>query len=177
MEKWLSVAGYDGLYEVSNMGRLRSLGRTKNTLRRGGGYALMSYPARMMKLSTDKCGYLRATLTDEHGAHKCVYVHRLVCEAFHGPQPDGCEVAHGDNDRANAAASNLRWATRYENVWDKDRHGTMLRGESNPFSKLTEENVEAIRADRRTAKVIGNQYGISASWVGAIKSRKAWAHV
>jgi hypothetical protein len=116
-------------------------------------------------------------LTDNDGRHACAYVHRLVCEAFHGPAPDGCEVAHGDNDRANPSADNLRWATRRENVWDKDTHGTMLRGEAVGTAKLTEDEVIAIRTDGRTTAEVAADFGISGSWVGTIKRRKAWAHV
>lgn len=108
-ESWRAVVGLEGLYEVSDAGRVRNL----RTLRRGG----------VMKLSVGTDGYLAVGLTRD-GRQTTYRVHKLVAAAFIGPCPEGQEVRHWDGDRANAALSNLLYGTRAENIADQRRHGT-----------------------------------------------------
>jgi hypothetical protein len=117
-------------------------------------------------------------------------VHRLVCEAFHGPCPDGLDCAHLDRTKTNNAESNLCWATRSENERHKVAHGThtgsanlrpgQLRGEANPLAKLTTEIVTAIRSRGSSGyseRMISAEFGVSPSQVHKILSREAWSHV
>jgi len=72
-------------------------------------------------------------------------VHRAVAEAFL-PNPNNWpEVAHEDGCRANNVVENLRWSTTSDNHADKNRHGTMLRGDVHPTSRLTEDLVREAR--------------------------------
>lgn len=96
IETWKPVRGYEGIYEVSDLGRVMSL-RT--------GKILKNQPNR---------GYLCTTLTNQ--TTKRFSVHRLVYEAFHGPIPDGLQIDHIDGDKANNTLSNLRAVTPKENV-------------------------------------------------------------
>lgn len=104
-------------------------------------------------------------------------VHVLVCSAFHGERPSGMDVAHGDGNHQNNAASNLRWATRSDNMRDKSKHGTERRGEARFGAKLTADQVLAIRADPRPEKPIAADYGISTGTVGKIRRREKWTHI
>ena len=99
MEKWRSIAGYEGLYEVSNLGSVRSLkfGKTK-----------ILKPGRVG-------GYLMVVLCKD-GKVRCMKVHRLVASAFI-PNPLGLEtVNHIDEDKTNNDVSNLEWMSRTDNV-------------------------------------------------------------
>jgi len=135
-----------------------------------------------------------------------VLVHRLVCVAFHGPQPSRLhEVAHGDGNGHHNQRDNLRWATYSENEKDKVLHGTSLkgrpswvpeahrprgathgrstmphrtaRGERAGLSKLTEAKVTAIRTDRRPRKEIAASFGVTVTMIGYIQRGISWAHV
>lgn len=121
-ERWLPVVGYEGHYEVSNHGRVRSLPRSAR--RRDG--VLMHYPGKVMNGGRKAPGGHRAVrltrcIPEEKPVVKLV--HRLVLEAFVGPCPDGMEGCHWDDDPDNNHVSNLRWATRSDNEFDKVRNG------------------------------------------------------
>lgn len=106
LETWAPIPGYEGRWEASTEGRIRSIPRRRT---KGG----------LLKLSVNKRGYLSVTLGD----HKHE-VHRLVALTFLGPRPPGLETRHVDGDPLNARASNLAYGTRSENVLDKRAHGT-----------------------------------------------------
>lgn len=105
-ERWLPVPGWEGLYEVSDLGRVRSLDRP-NGLR-----------GRVRVLSVGSHGYLDVGLCDG-GVRRTRLVHRLVLEAFVGPCPEGQEACHADSDRTNNRLSNLRWDTTKANAADR----------------------------------------------------------
>lgn len=106
-ESWRPVAGLDGQYEVSDLGRVVSL--------RNGGRLVR-------KLHVDACGYLRITIK-VGGRTINRRVHGLVAEAFIGPRPDGLVVRHIDGDSLNNRPANLRYGTVAENAQDMLRHG------------------------------------------------------
>lgn len=108
-ERWLPVVDYEGLYEISDWGRVNSLPR--NTTRGG-----------ILKQATDKRGAKRVNLT-KYGVQEVRLVHHLVLEAFVGPCPDGFEGCHWDGVPSNNYLSNLRWDTRESNMADMVRHG------------------------------------------------------
>ncbi len=93
------------------------------------------------------------------------YIHQLVCEAFHGPRPDGLQVRHLNGIKTDNRASNLVWGTPAENHADKVRHGTANFGENNPRSKLTKKEVGRMRHIRAETglshKKIAQQFGVS----------------
>jgi hypothetical protein len=115
-ETWKPVVGYEGSYEVSDQGRVRSLDRFVIT--RGG--VRKRTKGKTLRTSVMNTGYLQVSL----GRAKTVTVHRLVLEAFVGPAPEGSEACHyPDPDRSNSALSNLRWGTRSDNIRDCIEHG------------------------------------------------------
>lgn len=118
-EKWLPVVGYEGVYDVSDQGRVRSLDRTDARGHRVRG--------RMLKLvSQSETGPDSRRTVSIHwgGVQRTRLVHHLALEAFVGPRPDGTEACHGDGDAGNNALTNLRWDTHGANELDKIRHGT-----------------------------------------------------
>lgn len=175
-EIWKPVVGYEGLYEVSNLGRVRNLPRFVNS--KNGSLALKR--GRILGQHTTKKGYVEARLSNL-GKTKTFRVNRLVCEAFRGPAPIGCEAAHLDGSRNNNASENLCWKTPLENAADKRRHGTKLEGETAYLTKLTEAEVLAIRAKyvpRYGALTeLGREYGVTNAAILAIVQRKNWKHI
>lgn len=115
-EQWRPVVGYEGKYEVSDHGRVRSLDRVETTK------AGVARPltGRVLVQSTNGRGYLKVTL---RSPARQVYVHTLVLEAFVGPRPEGLEARHHDDVREHNYPSNLVWGTRSENNYDRVRNG------------------------------------------------------
>ena len=102
------MQGWEGYYSVSSAGEV------------------YSHVRRIIKtVSANKYGYHRTSLYAPGVRPKCVSVHRIVCEAFHGPPPeDKPLVLHRDGNKSNNEASNLRWGSQSENIQDSLRHGT-----------------------------------------------------
>ncbi|UCR74409.1 HNH endonuclease [Mycobacterium phage Ritam007] len=115
VEAWLPVVGYEGLYEVSDGGRVRSLDRQIECDGRGRRYMR----GRVLSQSVMPNGYLKVGLPGGNAL-----VHRLVLTAFVGACPDGMEGCHNDGDRSNNRLDNLRWDSRTENNHDAVRHRT-----------------------------------------------------
>ena len=119
VEQWKPVHGYEGIYEVSSHGRVRSLDRTV-TYSDG---RVCRLKGKALRTPPNQDGYPRANLSAQ-GKSQVRHVHALVAEAFIGPRPDGVDVCHGDGDPANNRLDNLRYGTRSENMLDAVRHGT-----------------------------------------------------
>lgn len=115
MERWLPVPNYEGIYEVSSLGRIRSLDRIDSL-----GRALYG---RVLKQRADRDGYLQ--IHAGGSPRRVLRVHRLVLLAFVGPPPaDATEALHGDGNPSNNRLTNLRWGTSSENKIDSVLHGT-----------------------------------------------------
>lgn len=115
LEVWASVPGFEGAYEVSSLGRVRSLDRVTDRGRK--------WKGKLMSPSTMPRGYQVVTLWRD-GKQETALVHRLVLFAFVGDAPAGMEALHGDGDPANNRRSNLSWGTHSENQYDQVAHGT-----------------------------------------------------
>lgn len=166
-EVWSPVhhTPFSHLYEVSNLGRVRSL----------------HWPeARIMTPRFNKDGYPMVCMYDR-GRKKSDSVHRLVCWAFHGPPTEEAnEAAHLDGDRKNARADNLRWVSKLENTSHKWAHGTMLIGEKHSLAKLTEAKVREILealAIGATAQQLAEKYNITRHAIEDIRTGKNWNHL
>lgn len=119
-ECWKPVVGYEGRYEVSNRGRVRSVDRT--TVRKNGMVA--HHKGRILKTALNGDGYWRGAFS-QNGRMRSYKVHVLVCEAFHGPKPEWAHCArHLNGISTDNRPENLAWGTRSENMQDKARHGT-----------------------------------------------------
>lgn len=119
-EQWLPVVGWEGHYEVSDHGRVRSVHR-EIQFRDGRVY---TYGAQIRSLTPQvPYGHLSVGLK-RNSSRVTVRVHRLVLEAFVGPCPPGMEACHNDGDTSNNSLPNLRWDTSSANKQDMIRHGT-----------------------------------------------------
>lgn len=169
-EEWRTAPGYEGRYEVSDLGRVRRV------VRIGAKTACVLAPT----LRND--GYLVVGLSDNSGRKRNWLVHRLVLTAFAGERPPSVHAAHLDGTRANNALRNLRWCTPRENESHKRAHGRTLEGEKNGCARLTAEIVARIRAEYRPRSPhaglvpLARRYGVSMQHVSDIVRGNRWNH-
>jgi hypothetical protein len=150
-EVWRQVADYDGRYEVSNHGRVRS------TYDNRGQASSRRYSTRVLKPQVGQYGYLYVPLVvapvNGKRRQRKVEVHVAVARAFIGPRPPGMHTAHRDGNPLNCCLENLVYATPQENSHHRLVHGTLPdgpRGESHGAAKLTEAAVREARHLRNT---------------------------
>lgn len=138
-EEWRSAPD-DWPYEVSSHGRVR---RTRD------GGSNVAKAGRYLRPAPQRDGYYHVTFRDGARRPTRTYkLHVLVCEAFHGPPPDGTVlVRHLDGDESNLAPENLAWGTYQDNADDAIRHGRSAPGESNPQARFTQLEVDALRRE------------------------------
>lgn len=111
-EIWKNIKGFEGLYQVSNLGRVKALKRVIKRKDAHGGVCVFRYKERILKITTVSQGYGTVSLTRGSGHHR---VHRLVAEAFI-PNPDNKPmINHIDGNRMNNKIENLEWCTNREN--------------------------------------------------------------
>lgn len=168
MNMWKEVVGYEGLYEVSSTGRVRSLKFGK---------------VRYFKLKPNKDGYVQAMLR-KSGIKKNLSVHRLVCEAFHGPAPATKPfVNHRNGKKSDNRKKNLHWVSASENILHALDTGLAVRakGESHGMAKLTEtqalEIYNLLITTNMTQKSIALKYGVAREVVKDIKTGRSWNHI
>lgn len=114
-ERWLPVVGYEGLYEVSDHGRVRSVDRY---ITNSNGI-ISNYKSKSLKPYTDKDGYLCVVLS-HNSKLKGMKIHRLVLMSFaYRRGCDELETRHRDNNRSNNLLSNLHWGTHQDNADDR----------------------------------------------------------
>lgn len=168
-EVWKDIKEYEGLYQVSNFGRLKSL------TKRGG------KTPRILK-QQDRNGYKRVPLTDNSGVRKYKSVHLLVLTTFKGKKID-CECNHKDGDKSNNNIENLEWLTRSQNQKHAFDNGLQipLLGEQVNNSKLLCNDVLQIRSIYEqgwaTLKELGDAWGVSKANVHSIVKNKTWRHI
>ena len=120
VEQWKPVNGYEGIYEVSSHGRVRSVDRT---VTRSDG-KVHRYKGKVLSAGLSKRGGYPLVSLYTQGKNQSHYVHSLVAEAFIGSQTEGTHVCHYDGDPTNNHLDNLRYGTPSENKLDQVLHGT-----------------------------------------------------
>ncbi len=131
-EIWKDVIGCEGLYQVSNHGRVKSLN-----------YHRMGIAKILKPKKHGKYNHLHVDLRN-NGQRKDCFVHRLVLTSFVGCCPEGKECLHLDGNASNNRLENLRWGTHAENMRDMINHGRSKKG-NKYHSKLNEPLVCKIR--------------------------------
>jgi hypothetical protein len=171
-EIWKSVVGYEGRYEVSNLGRVKSLPNQRRST------------AIILKQTKRKDRRMSLQLTDTGSDGKwrqtLFQVQWLVAAAFIGPRPDGMEVCHNDDIPYNNRLDNLRYDTRLGNAADRVKHDLANRGEKNGKATFTEEQVKEIKKRLATGEgtsAIARDYGVTHGAIGHIKGGRRWSHV
>lgn len=177
-EEWRPVPGAEGRYEVSNLGRVKSLRRVVSCGIRRGKPQTRTVPEKILSPGKDTDGYdlVHFSWKEKEKPKPCT-VHKLVAMAFLGPKPEGCWVLHGPNGKEDNSVENLYYGTPAQNVQDKWRDGTIVLGEQHHKAKLTQQNVLAIRdchAKGMTMKEIAKIYGVNQTAIHKIISRVNW---
>jgi hypothetical protein len=178
-EEWRDVKSYEGYYQVSNLGRVRSLDRCVkddyhiSRILKGKIRTLFTRPDKRIQLSLHK-GNKRERAD----------IHKLVAEAFVHKPKGRLEINHVDGNPSNNRADNLEWITRSENQKHAYRLGLKkaLRGEQNKCSKLNNWQVQRIRLMKEvtpkiTTRKIANFFDVSKTSIIYIFNRKTWTHI
>ena len=134
-EIWKDIEGYEGLYQISNMGRVKSVERT---VRCGRGY-YRTVPEKIRKGRNDGWGYLFVSLYKDGKAKEC-RINRLVAQAFL-PNPDNLpEVNHIDENKQNNCVDNLEWCSRSYNINHGTRNKKVAEKNSKPVFSVDKES-------------------------------------
>lgn len=173
-EEWRDIFKYEGLYQVSNLGGVKSLNRYVRC--KGGKKRLVK--GRTLKFHISARGYKYVVLCKE-GRLKTYKVHRLVLMMFDRLSRDDEECNHKDGIRYHNCIENLEWCTHKQNCYHRDNVlGKHSRGEKSGTSKLIESEVSEIRnllgQEKLTQKQIGEKYSISPSVISSIKLNNSW---
>ena len=168
-EQWKDVTGYEGMYMVSNFGNVKSIASQGSRLF---GKILIPHPG--------KYGHQRVQLCGK-GKKVRALVHRLVAIHFISPAPEGCEVNHIDFDPTNNHVSNLEWVTHQQNIIHSIDRLVKFKGEEHGSSKLTEQDVIAMRAEYAAGGIsfvkLAKKYNVCPQQCHRIIRRERWAHI
>ena len=176
-EKWKAIEGYEGAYEVSNFGNVRSVDR--DIVYSNG--RVVSYKGNTKKQTVDKYGYAYVGLYSNQ-KHKQGMTHRLVAKAFIPNIDNKPQVNHIDGNKLNNHVDNLEWATSQENMEHAVKIGLIdkVAGEGHYRAKLTNEDVIEIRqrvVDGETYQSVADAFGVVKSTIGFIINGKTWSRV
>lgn len=153
-------------YAASSLGRIRRVIPDQNRRK-----------PRVLAQAINSTGRAQVSICSG-GSIKSKKVHRLVCEAFHGPPPAGKAITcHKDGNPLNNRPENIYWGNYSDNGMDASIHGTIARGARNGNSKLTENQARAIKSDTRSSTIISRETGVHFSTVCRIRSGNAWKHL
>lgn len=174
-EEWKDIEGYEGFYQISNLGRVKSLGGWRGTAKR---------KEKIRSTSLTRDGYVRVRLIHQ-GKDKTMRVHRLVAEAFI-PNPEGKDtVNHIDGNKQNNTVSNLEWNDRTEQMLHAYALGLKPSrvGSHNSNAKFTDEQVREIRktyipySKEFGTVALAEKYGVTNRVIGLIVKNKSYKNV
>lgn len=158
-EIWKDIEGYEGLYQVSNFGRVKRV-----------------TTGRILKSGKDKDGYLKVILC-KNNIKSTKTIHRLVAQAFIPNPENKLEVNHIDEDKANNNVNNLEWSTRKENLNHGTRNERSSRKQSIPIIATNLKTAESreFYGTNECARQLGlHQQNISAVLKGKLKQTKGF---
>lgn len=174
IEEWRPVVGYEGLYEVSSIGRIKRIQIYGRPIQR------------FLSSNKGKRGYIPINLC-KNGKSKKELIHRIVLTAFRGPPLPTHESCHSNGIASDNRIENLRWDTHVSNCADRKTHGThaggchmALAGEAHHQSKLTMKDVHRIReASLFGADLydLASIYDVSYNAIWSVTTRKSWTHI
>jgi predicted XRE-type DNA-binding protein len=171
-ETWRDIKGYEGLYKVSNLGRIKSLDRK---VFNNGNNAVCSVKGKVLKPNKDRGGYEYVGLVKDKIKVQSLKVHRLVAFAFCDGYETGLEVNHKDGIRHNNNSDNLEWVNRSKNIRDTFKRGRDVNGEKNNSSKLKNEYIGIIASlydSGVNQKIIAKAFGVSQGTISNVINNK-----
>lgn len=174
-EEWRNIEGFNGFYQVSNTGKIRSRG-SKNGSRDG------KWHIRSLSLNHD--GYQKVRLS-QGGRDVTQRVHTLVAKAFI-PNPNGYDtVNHINGDKTDNRVENLEWADRKQQMYHAYQHRLKkpMQGTLNANAKLTDDDIRYIRQNyKRMSRefgtvALGKKFGVSNRVIGLIVAGKSYKKI
>lgn len=182
MEVWKAIPGYEGYYEASDAGVIRSVDRVVPH----GIHGTCKQKGRVLRYAKDAKGYPRVALSD--GTKLRTYtIHRLIAHTFMSPRPDGHQINHMNGIKTDNRVDNLEYCTPSENSLHSFRIGLQKPkpGSLNPMAKLTEDQVKTIRTIAGRGgryygrKELAARFGVSECTIKEVVtgSRGGWKHV
>lgn len=157
LEYFRDVPGYEGVYQVSNRGRLLSLRNEK-----------------VLSLSRSVCGYRKVKL-QVNCKHRSFTVHHLVLWAFRGPRPNGMTVNHKNFIRDDNNLANLEFLTHKDNIRHSSEVGRYCKRKRSRRNRFTDEQIRFMRTSPLSAGAVGKMLGTTQSYVGKIRRRVNYA--
>jgi len=173
-ELWLPIPNYEGLYEVSNYGRVRSLDREIPHSR----YGIQIRKGCMLRSQIGYGGYIYVQL-HKKGNKNTQSVHTLVLTTFVGNRPENCECNHIDGNITNNNVTNLEWVSHQRNIQHAYDIGlSSNKGTNNGGAKLTDKQIRQIRSYKKISnKELSQIFGVSRKTIWSIRNDKSWKHI
>lgn len=181
-EEWRPVVGWEGSYEVSNRGRVRTI--TRNVRVRGGVRL-----AKSQLLKEDRSGRYSYVNLWRNNVKVRRGIHQLVLRMFVGRCPSGKETCHDNGNCRDNRLENLRYGTRKENLNDRHRHGTMTKGQHHGAATMTDAKAIEIKKTHAAllngAKKLRNgelvqlagKFNTTTGIIGSIVRGDRWSHL
>lgn len=177
-EFWKSIKGYEDKYEVSNLGRVRSIDRKISYTRFDGKVVVRSYKSKILRPAVNRHGYLMVVLGFK-GLNTTV--HRLVAKTFLKNNTDKKCINHIDGNKQNNFVNNLEWCSYTENMLHSMKNKLHPSGEKLHLSKLNENQVLEIRSLYKDKKMnqteISEFYGVNQSTISLIVNNNTWKYI
>ena len=178
-EIWKDIEGYEGIYQVSSNGNVKSLSRMILFTSKLNKKYERPYGEKTLSPKVDKDGYLLVNLylNKSPKTHK---VHRLVATHFIDNLESKPQVNHIDGMKTNNEVQNLEWVTPKENLAHASLEGLLRVGSSHGNSKLTEKQIIEIfnlSKSGLSQSKIGEMFNVNQNAIWKILNRKTWSHV
>ena len=170
-EIWKSIPGFIDEYEVSNMGRVRSVDRLVYCSGPVKGSYWSLKKGRLLRPGPSNYGHLSVVL----GRRNTHMVHTLVLTAFVGARPKGMECCHNNGVPTDNRLENLRWGTRSENSQDAINHGT--RGDLSPSQVKYAREYLSAHKERGAQKYLADLFGVSQCTISSVKVGRHYANI
>lgn len=176
-EEWRPVKGFEDDYEVSNIGRIRSIEREFPIIRNGKNFTSNRKAKYRTVIISPSSGYCFVTTHRRFGNAKLLLVHRLVAQAFiPNPENKPC-VNHKNSTRTDNRVENLEWCTSKENAAHKVEMKRHIRGSLHKLAKINEDIAMQIFNSVLTVKETADKFNTSTHKVYEIKRKKSWKHI
>lgn len=180
-EVWKNAIGYEGIYQISNLGNVKSLERffIKSCKKWNDFKQAVYMPQKIRNRRINPNGYITASFW-MMGKPKHVLLHRLVAILFI-PNPNNFpQVLHKDDNPQNPRWDNLEWGTQSKNIQDAADRGRGFRGSKNGMAKLKESDIPIIREllkQKIPTRKIGQMFNVAKSQIQGINHNRIWKHV
>jgi hypothetical protein len=165
-EEWRPLVGYDYNYDASNLGRIRRRHKDVSNIKILKQYATGSDRVHL------------SVLLKLNGKNTTKLVHHLIAQAWLPLKPIELIILHGPRGRRDNCPDNLSYGTYQQNAGpDRERDGTLIRGEKSCWAKLTDKDVIEIRRSTETCRVLAQKYNVSAIAISQARTGKTWKHI